>query len=155
MMPANTLSIFKNERPPASFAQHEDIGEDRIFHQTLCTGGAKSYKVAHLNKLYENGENIDNLFERTLSMMRYLQQGYHSGEYDGPAGQYEAASTEYPYKYELLAQGLSDAALDVIEDMNSGPFISVHEEGMGANFCATLIEDRNALTQAHDLSFTP
>lgn len=159
MMPTNMLYIFKNENPPASFAQHENIGEDRIFFHTLCTGGGKSYRVEHLNSLFENGENIDHLFERVVSMMQYLQEGYHSGEYYGPPGEYHAASTEYPLKYELLVDNLSEVALDVIKGINSGSAIEADEEGIGTDFCKTLIEDRTSILTSPDLddglSYTP
>lgn len=135
------LYIFKEQDPRMEgFA-----GKGKIFFNPVCTGNAYSYDVDKINTFFETGHSEDHLLERMITMMDYLQEGYHSGEYPGNAGKYPHAAEEYPEKYLALVRGLSERALDAIESNDLSSFTTQEPADLGAGFVQQLREDRAAL----------
>ena len=83
----NILNIFKENA--TNLQKH--AGKNKIFHHITCDGNAYSYDVAKINALFEEDQNPEYLLQRLVSMMEYLQTGYHTGEFLGPAGKYKYA----------------------------------------------------------------
>lgn len=137
-MQMNMVKIFKEATPYlAPYA-----GKGKIFEHLLCTGARKSYGVRNLNHIFENQIDTDKLLARLIIMMEYLQDGYHSGQYAGPAGKYKYALTEYPEKYKLLVEGLSEQSLNVIRSVDVSTFCSAEPRNLGQLFCDSLKENR-------------
>lgn len=138
----NILRIFKERAAPlVNFA-----GQGKIFHNTTCDGNAYSYDVEKINSFFETNHNTDHLLQRMVIMMEYLQQGYHTNEYPGPAGKYKHAITEYPEKYMLLVRGLSDKALQQIRSIDMSKYTNQEPKNLGTIFYNKLILDRMKLT---------
>ena len=148
MQPSNMLLFYKDHLHPTSPRSKLT----RIFEHTLCTGGKASYTVEHINTIFETGNNVDSLHGRMVAMMLYLQNGYHSRIYEGPAGEYEHAAEAYPKMYLDLVSGLSDAALAVIENVHAGVFFPGKT---GSSFCKQLIQDRNNLRPVPQFPIPP
>ncbi len=125
-------------------------GKGKIFEHLLCTGERKSYDTARINRFFAEGDNPENLFARLIIMMEYLQAGYHSHQYSGPAGEYEHTQTEYPEKYRLLVHGLSDEAIAVVRTVNVALFTISEPSDLAQRFCDQLLKDRITLEVTND-----
>ena len=137
------LYVFKEQDPRMS----DYAGREKVFYHTVCTGNEYSYDVDKINSLFEERDDIDSLLARMVIMMEYLQDGYHSGEYPGPAGLYIHAHDEYPEKYLLLVEGLSERALEVMDEINVSKFSMSEPSDLAQQYVHRLREDREMLTQ--------
>lgn len=143
----NFLHLFKEQ----DSRMQEFAGKGKIFFNPVCTGNAYSYDVDKINAFFEADHAEDHLLERMISMMDYLQEGYHTGEYPGKAGKYPHAAEEYPEKYIRLVEGLSDDALNAIANNDMSEFTAQLPADLGAQFANQLREDRAAVLDVEHL----
>jgi len=139
-MEAYNLFIFKDQdRRMKRFA-----GQDKVFFHVTCTGGGQylSYGMNTINTEFESGGNLENLQEKMVECMAYLQDGYHSGKYEGKAGEYEHAATEYPQRYETLVHGLSDESIEAMKKLDLSKRTYPRDQNL---FFQILIKDREML----------
>lgn len=141
------LYIFKEQDP----SMQDFAGRGKIFYNPVCTGNAYSYDVDKINEFFETGHSEDHLLERMISMMEYLQAGYHEEHYPGNAGKYASAAEEYPEKYMRLVEGLSESALAAIAQNDLSAFTAQEPADLGARFVEQLREDRAALLDVKHL----
>lgn len=115
-------------------SEHPDFNtEDKVFFHMVspCHVGYQSYSADTLNGLYTDelevkdfpGVNapstLDSMKYRMISLMSYMQQIYETGEIAETAQPLigrEKALEQYPERYLLLVNGLSEDALDAIAE---------------------------------------
>jgi hypothetical protein len=144
---SNMLSIFKDD--DSRMAEH--AGKDRVFFHSQCTGQYSSYGPDKVSTFFVEDINPDHLLERMVSLMHYLQEGYHTGEYPGPAGEYDGAEKEYPLRYLSLVSGLSDEALEIIKDTKMSGWTTQLPDDLGEIFYEQMQEDKRELNVSPDL----
>lgn len=142
----SNLYLFKNRDP--SMQRYCKPGVEMIFFDVpACKGEhtANAISVRGINKAFE--QNIDEvgLLKRMVWMMDYLQEGYHTGDYPGPAGEYDHARTEYPQKYKALVIGLSDKTIETIRTGDFSDPSGQIPSDVGTRFIERLLVDREAL----------
>ena len=137
-MLTNMLEIFKAQDP----RMEEFAGSGKIFFHHLCTGARVSYGVEHINRIFEEGHNVDHLQERMVSLMEGLQSR-------DPAlyEKYSCAEEEYPDLYRLLVGGLSDQALAVIRQTDVSAVYKNEPADLGPKFVDRLLQDRVVWSQ--------
>lgn len=140
----NILEIFKEEDP----RMEEYGGKGRILFHRDCTGRSFSYDVKKINQFFKEGTNPDHMLERMVSIMHYLQQGFHTEQYESKAGEYEHANEEYPKRYLALVNGLDDDALNAIRHTQISNWTSQLPDDLGKQFYEQLIRDKNTLKVA-------
>lgn len=140
-IPTNTIYIFKDHDPVMA----EHASQDRVFFQMTCEGQPISYTVAKLNHVFEAGINTESMQQRFVSLMHYLQQGYHAGKYRDTPAEYEHAQEEYPQRYLALVNGLSGGALEKIKALRMSEWTQQLPDDLGAQFATKLLEDRQKL----------
>jgi len=138
----NRLLLFREQNPYT----RDFAGRGKIFLHHLCTGARASYGVNHINRLFEENLNEDSLLERMIMTMHALQV-----RHPDVFGKYKYAETEYPEKYRLLVEGLSDKALDAIVKIDVSRVAKAEPADLGQQFVDGILADRAAL----DHNFIP
>lgn len=145
----NILEVFKEQLP----TNKPYAGQGKIFLNRVCTGRSYSYSVERINRFFEENDNADHILQRLISMMEYLQDGYHKGVYGGLASAYAHATTEYPEKYLLLVNGLSEKALDVIRRTKMSDWTTAEPDNLGEVFYTSIMRDRSTANKIEAPAF--
>ncbi len=142
----NSLHIFKDHDPRMA----DYAGSGKVVYNSVCNGNNYSYSAEQIGAMFEgDGRVPDHVLPRLVIMMHYLQEGYHSGHYNGTAGEYEYARQEYPERYLSLVRGLTDAALEEIRNTRMSSFTSQVQDNLGKVFVEQLLQDRSRLHSAN------
>lgn len=116
---------------------------DRIFLHKTCSDSTHSYTVDRINEFFTENYNPEQLLERMVIMMSYLQHWYHSGNYS--EARYEYAAKEYPGLYLALVAGLSEDVLNIMAQIDVRDFSSGLDINMARDFVEKLRTDRKEL----------
>lgn len=138
---ANTISIFKE----CDSRMSDMAGQQRVFFHVLCTGEYKSYGAEKINELFHSPANPEHLLERMVSLMHYLQEGYHKKKYEGKPAEYEYAQTEYPQRYLALVNGLNEETLEKIRQIKMSNWTQQLPDNLGEDFYRQIMQDKKML----------
>lgn len=108
LRPENMLYVYRSDDPRAQNfiktvrgARHEG----RLFIHDICTGNRLTYTASHVNQLLTDTENPDGIKERIVSMIPRLSA----------------------QQQQWLADGINDAALQVVEQMEPAQAFRLRE----------------------------
>lgn len=142
-MQINHLYLIKDHCPRTPEIYRGDY--TRILLHEKYTGDRSSYSVDKINRIFDEGINIDGLQYRIVSLLEGLQSGYDTGVYPGLMGAYKNATTEYPKRYEAVILGLTDSTLDKMAALRMHDFTTQEPDTLCADFVGKLRQHRDQL----------
>lgn len=159
------MYVYSDAMPQVRYWKktHPEFDGDRkvIFHANSPCDDTQyvSYDISRINQLFEreaislniDEQYLEKLRAKIISLIDGLGKIVKTGDYGAiKSVSADQARAEYPYRYKLFVEGLSDKALDVMKsiDMHQVFTLGSVPQNLGETVAQMIAKDRASLLEA-------